>query len=486
MALEDSSEKLLSQPLEYEESLHRRLGTESKKIWAVAGPAIFTQFATTGVTGITQAFLGHVGATELAAFALSNSVMDRLAAAILLGMASALETLCGQSYGAKQYHVLGIYLQRSWIILLVTAIIILPLFLFTSPLMRLLGQDPRISHVAGLISLWFIPVVFSNVFNYTFQMYFQSQSKNSVISYFSLISITLHVVLSWASVIKLHWGISGAMATMAIALWIPVIGQFAYVLCGGCPKTWKGFTWRAFTDLWHIVKLSLSSGVMIFLELWYGSILVLLTGYMANAEVALDALSICLNITVWEIIISWGFLAAAGVRVGNELGAGNAKAAKFSIVVVSATSILIGCAVIVLFLCFRRSIVYLFTTSDAVADAVFDLTPLLVLNLFLNSIQPVLLGVIVGAGWQNLVAYVNIACYYLVGVPLGVILGYLTGYGVKGIWMGMNFGTLIQTLVLLFINWKIDWDKEVAIAKARVNKWLLPESVETCHQNEDL
>ncbi|KAJ3690455.1 hypothetical protein LUZ61_019619 [Rhynchospora tenuis] len=427
-----------TQQLNHEESLHKRVRTESKKIWAVAGPAIITQFATTGVTGITQAFLGHVGPTELAAFALSNSILDRLATGILLGMSSALETLCGQSYGARQYHILGIYLQRSWIILLATASIILPLFLFTTPLMLLLRQDPRISHAAGLISLWFIPVVFSNVFNYTFQMYLQSQSKNSIISYLSLVSITLHVVLSWVSVIKLHWGVSGAMASMAIVLWILVIGQFAYVLYGGCSKTWKGFTWSAFTDLWHIVKLSLSSGAMICLELWYGSILVLVTGYMANAEVALDALSIC-------------------VRVANELGAGNAKAAKFSVVVVSATSTLIGCVLIVVFLCFRRSIVYLFTTSDAVANAVFDLTPLLVLNLFLNSIQPVLIGVTVGAGWQNLLACVNIACYYFVGVPLGVILGHLTSFGVK-----------------------------VAIAEARVNKWLLTESTETGHRNEDI
>lgn len=35
-----------------------------------------------------------------------------------LGMASALETLCGQAYGAKQYHMLGIYLQRSWLVLI--------------------------------------------------------------------------------------------------------------------------------------------------------------------------------------------------------------------------------------------------------------------------------------------------------------------------------------------------------------------------------
>ncbi|KAJ3684608.1 hypothetical protein LUZ61_013772 [Rhynchospora tenuis] len=425
-----------------------------------------------------------MSAPPLAAYALSFTVIDRLAVSLQLGMASALETLCGQAFGAKQYHMLGIYLQRSWIILLATTIILLPFFLFTSPLLRLLGQDPHISHIAGLISIWFIPAIFSNVFNFTFQMYLQSQSKNIVISYISFIAITLHVLLSWLFVIKLQMGISGAMSSTIITMWMPVIGEFAYVLCGGCPLTWKGFTWSAFTDLWLVVKLSLSSGAMICLELWYNSILVLLTGYMANAEVALDALSICLNIALWGLLITLGFLVAAGVRVANELGAGNAKATKFSIVVVSVTSTFIGFVLSLLIVFFSRNIAYLFTTSDVVADAVIDMTPLLAITILFNSIQQVLSGVAVGAGWQTLVAYVNVACYYLVGVPLGVILGYVIGYEVKGIWMGMIFGTLVQTLVLLLITFKVDWDKEVAISKSRVNQWYLPECTEAGSRKE--
>ncbi|MGV7989088.1 MATE family efflux transporter, partial [Mycobacterium kansasii] len=75
-------------------------------------------------------------------------------------MASALETLCGQAYGAKQYHMLGIYLQRSWIVLFSVTIILLPLFIFTAPILRLLGQADEIAAMAGTISLMFIPVMF--------------------------------------------------------------------------------------------------------------------------------------------------------------------------------------------------------------------------------------------------------------------------------------------------------------------------------------
>jgi len=33
-------------------------------------------------------------------------------------------------------------------------------------------------------------------------------------------------------------------------------------------------------------------------------------------------------------------------------------------------------------------------------------------------------GVAIGAGWQSLVAFVNIGSYYLVGLPLAAVFGF--------------------------------------------------------------
>ena len=40
-------------------------------------------------------------------------------------------------------------------------------------------------------------------------------------------------------------------------------------------------------------------------------------------------------------------------------------------------------------------------------------------------------GVAVGGGWQALVAYINLFCYYIVGLPLGFLLGYKAKIGVE-------------------------------------------------------
>ena len=178
-------------------------------------------------------------------------------------MSSATETLCGQAYGAGQYHMMGIYLQRSWIIDGVTATILLPLFIFTAPILKLLGQDEDIAIEAGKMSLWFIPILYYYVLSLTIQMYLQAQQKNKIVGLFTASSFLLHVLLSWLFVIKLGFGLAGAMSAFIISSWLLVIGEFVYIFGGWCPNTWKGFTKAAFADMLPLVKLSISSGVMI-------------------------------------------------------------------------------------------------------------------------------------------------------------------------------------------------------------------------------
>ena len=65
-------------------SLGRRAWEENKKLWVVAGPSIFTRFSSFGLTVISQAFVGHIGSTELAAYALVSTVLMRFSNGILV------------------------------------------------------------------------------------------------------------------------------------------------------------------------------------------------------------------------------------------------------------------------------------------------------------------------------------------------------------------------------------------------------------------
>lgn len=476
-------ERLLGSEAKDIDDLKGRVWKESKKLWRVVFPAMLARVSQYGMFVITQGFIGHLGEVELAAYALIQIIAVRFSNGILIGMSSATETLCGQAFGAKQYHMMGIYLQRSWIINLATGIILLPAFIFAADIFKLLGEQTDIANRAGYISLWFIGILYFFVFSLTIQKYLQAQLKNMIVGWLSAVAFVVHVALSWIFVSKLNLGIPGAMSAMIIASWFIVIGEFVYLFGGWCPNTWKGFSSAAFADLYPVLKLSISSGVMICLEFWYNALLVLLAGYMKNATIEISAFSICLNIISWEFMLVFGFLAASGVRVSNELGRGDAKAAKFSVKVAIATTTVIGFFFSIICLVFGHKLAHLFTSNDEVIESVTSLSVLLAFSVFLNGFQAVLSGVAVGAGRQAVVAYINIACYYFIGIPVGVLLGHVADLKVKGIWIGMLLGVLTQSLVLGYVTWKTDWDNEVKKASERLNKWLLRPSEEESNGN---
>ncbi|TVU09890.1 hypothetical protein EJB05_43389, partial [Eragrostis curvula] len=444
--------------------LAKEVWEESKKLWVVTGPAAFTRLAFYGMGVVSQAFAGHIGDRELAAVAIAVTVISGLNLGFFLGMASAMETLCGQAYGAKQYSMLGIYLQRSWIILLVFAVLLSPTYIFSEQLLAALGQPAELSREVGLVSIYLLPLQFCYAIFLPLLKYLECQRKNWVAGVTTVVAFPMHVALTWLFVIYFRLGVFGTAMALNLSWALPMVVVLWYAIGGGCPETWRGFSTLALVDLKEFTKLSAASGVMICLENWYYRILIFMTGYVKNAELAVDALSICMSLAGWEMMIHLGFLAGTGVRVANELGAGNGAGARFATMVSTTTSFTISLSISSLTLIFHDSLALIFSTSEAVINAVDNISVLLAITILLNGIQPVLSGVAVGSGWQALVAYVNIGSYYLIGIPFGVLLGWGFHYGVTGIWVGMICGTTMQTLILAYIVLRCDWNDEALIA----------------------
>lgn len=63
----------------------------------------------------------------------------------------------------------------------------------------------------------------------------------------------------------------------------------------------------------------------------------------------------------------------------------------------------------------------------------------------------------IGAGWQAIIAYVNIVCYYVFGVPLGLTLGYKLDMGVR---------VSVFSFLTFFFQWEkiyIFWNKPIIL-----------------------
>ncbi|TQE12714.1 hypothetical protein C1H46_001734 [Malus baccata] len=117
------------------QDLSIRVWIETNKIWQIAGLAIFrlylintpvfSRLTSFTMNVITQAFAGHLGEVELTAISIANTLIVGFIFGLLLGMASAIETLCGQAFGAKRYHMLGIILAE--VMDLVVSMLLCPL-----------------------------------------------------------------------------------------------------------------------------------------------------------------------------------------------------------------------------------------------------------------------------------------------------------------------------------------------------------------------
>lgn len=178
-------------------------------------------------------------------------------------MGSALETLCGQAFGAGQLNMLGVYIQRSWIILNATALVLMFVHIFAAQILRLIGQTPNISKWAGTFAVWMIPQIFAYAFNFPIQKFLQAQSKITVMAIISAVAIVVHALFSWLFMLEFGWGLVGAAVVLNASWWLMVVAQLLYIFSGTCGEAWSGFSWKAFENLWGFVKLSLASAIMI-------------------------------------------------------------------------------------------------------------------------------------------------------------------------------------------------------------------------------
>ncbi|KAF3571558.1 hypothetical protein F2Q69_00060672 [Brassica cretica] len=388
---------------------------ELKFLFNLAAPAIFVYVINNGMSMLTRIFAGRIGSMQLAAASLGNSGFNMFTFGLManchahgfdarrrrtahsvtkcgtgcwalspaqLGMGSAVETLCGQAHGAHRYEMLGVYLQRSTVVLFLTGLPMTLLFIFSKPLLTSLGEPADVASMASIFVYGMIPMIFAYAVNFPIQKFLQSQSIVTPSAYISAATLVIHIFLSWLAVFKLGWGLLGLSVIHSLSWWIIVLAQVLYIkVSPRCRRTWTGFSWKAFDGLWDFFRLSAASAVMLCLESWYAQILVLLAGLLQNPELALDSLAICMSISAISFMVSVGFNAAASVRVSNELGAGNPRSAAFSTAVTTGVSFLLSLFEAALILSWRNVISYLFTDSPAVAEAVAELTPYLAITI---------------------------------------------------------------------------------------------------------
>ncbi|CAL5042945.1 unnamed protein product [Urochloa decumbens] len=439
-----------------------------KQLW-LAGPLIAGALLQNVIQMISVMYVGHLGELPLAGASMANSFTSVTGLTVLLGMASALDTLCGQAYGATQYSLLGIYKQRAMLLLTFVSVPLAIVWFYTGDILLLFGQDADIAAEAGAYARWMIPALFAYGLLQCHVRFLQTQNVVQPVMVSAAAAAACHLVVCWLLVYTLGMGSKGAALSNAISYWLNVAVLAVYVRVSSvCKETWTGFSTEAFRDVLSFFRLAIPSALMVCLEMWSFELVVLLSGLLPNPKLETSVLSISLNTSSFVWMIPFGLSCAISTRVSNELGAGRPQAARLAVRVVLFLAVAEGLIVGLILVCVRYIWGHAYSDVEEVVRYVAKMMMVIAVTIFFDGMMTVLSGVARGCGWQKIGACINLGAYYIVGIPSAYILGFVLCLGGMGLWMGINCGLLVQLLLLMIVTMCTDWDKEAAKAKARV------------------
>ncbi|XP_051144469.1 protein DETOXIFICATION 16-like isoform X3 [Andrographis paniculata] len=429
---------------------------EAKQQLVLALPLVAVNMLQYCLQVISVMFVGHLGELPLSSASVATSFASVTGFSVLLGMGSALETLCGQAYGAKQHDMLGVYTQRAILVLTALSVALAIVWYYTGFILVALGQDHEISAGAGEFNRWMIPGLFAYGILQCLVRFLQTQNIVVPMMITSAVAALLHVFVCWLFLFRLELGTKGAALANAFSYWMNVLFLASYVkLSKTCKKTFTGFSREAFRDIISFLRLAVPSAVMIWygfidvflfwflvkackryliiwirsFEYWSFEMVVILSGLLPNPKLETSVLSISLN-TCWMVyMISVGLGGAVSTRVSNELGGGNSNRARLAICVAATIAASEGVIVGTTTILVRRVWGKLYSDEEEVIEYVARIMPLLALSDFLDGFQCVLSGAARGCGWQNLCATINLGAYYVVAIPSAVIFAFLLHIG---------------------------------------------------------
>jgi MATE family multidrug resistance protein len=228
---------------------------ELKNLWRVAWPTAISTMLRSGTQQVTVMLVGHIGAAELGAVALGTMWVNISGLSIVFGGMGALDTLCSQAYGARNYKLVGLWAQRG---LLIIACLCVPIFFLwffgTMPILLLLGIEEstaeKSQEFTRIQTLWMLPIFLNRVI----QTYWRAQRVVKPYKNATICAFILHVPVAW--VLTENFGFTGAAWALPINQWLLFGICLTIDKCQGISeKCWPAWSRQSFVGWGPLLRL---------------------------------------------------------------------------------------------------------------------------------------------------------------------------------------------------------------------------------------
>ena len=296
---------------------------------------------------------------------------------------------------------------------------------------------------------WCLPTLF--IF-FVLQRYWQARHR---VLPFTVILIGANILNLFASIaLGLgHWGFP-RMGVQGLAL-ATVVSRYA-MLAAAVWFTWRELSPTAFrlpSFAWvfqsRIFRLGLPAAGQTGLEVGAFTIATFAVGALGAAPLA--AHHVCLMMAAFTFMFPLGFSAAAAVRVGTYIGAGDPRRARL------AGWLCIGLSVSVMslfaagYLMVPRMLLGWFTQDSAVVEYGLKILMLVALFQVADGIQVSATGALRGLGNTRAAMLANLVGHYPIGLALGFVFCFMADFGVVGMWAGLAAGLITVAIILIRI-----------------------------------
>jgi len=418
----------------------------------LAYPVIIGQLGIIMMGVVDSLMVGKLGAAPLAAASLGNG-MAFIIMIIGIGVSYAVTPLVAIAVGAGKMEDCGVYFRQSLLVNSVFSIIIAIIIYFAADLIQYLDQPEDVQIQAAsymkIIGLSAVPLLL-------FQSYKQFIEGLSVMRPAMIITLIANLVNAFTNWVLIFGNLGFPALELNGAGWATFASRIfmALLLMGFVMKNkfFKqydvSFHYRSINlpVIKKILSLGLPSGFQYFFEVGAFAFAVVMVGWLGTAQLA--AHQIALNLASISFMAVLGISVAGSIRVGNAVGMkdiAETRRAGFTASLLGASIMLIAG---IIFILGRNFLPTLYVNDEIVISYASSLLIIAALFQLSDGTQAVGIGILRGLTDVKIPTAITFIAYWIVGLPVGYLLGFTFKLGVQGVWIGLLLGLTTSAILL--------------------------------------
>lgn len=429
------------------------LWSDVRRMIALAVPVALAELGWMAMSVVDTIMVGPLGPAAIGAIGIGSSAYYTLAI-FGMGLLLGLDTLVSQSYGAGDRGDCHRSLSQGIYLGLFSTPVLMAIFASMPPFFAAVGVNREVAKLVEpfLITLSFgtLPLLLYGAF----RRYLQSMGHVRPVMFVLVSANFINWFFNWL-LIEGHWGmpalgvVGSALSTcLARTYMATVLAIFIWWFERGLEPDIKTIFRRPdAARLVRLLRIGFPAAMQILLEIGAFGAAAVLAGRLRAIDLA--AHQIALNCAAVSYMVPLGTASAAAVAVGQAIGRGEPESARrngFIAIGLACTFMLCSATI---FLLIPAQILRVYTDDASIIEIGTGLLIFAAMFQLFDGIQTVATGALRGLGNTREPMLVNLAGYWLLGLPVGYVLCFQYRFGVYGLWFGLTLALVVIALILL-------------------------------------